>query len=214
MKLTDVPMPNCQSDITIETNAFYNCQALSQITIPNNCTIGKGAFDRYFNLKDIIIEGLYYQNSIGHYDDISDCPVLITMKPRQGITEISKSQFTNSPISFLELLEGLTSIGEMAFSNNKNLQSVTLPDSLKKWEPGAFWQYASLKTINIPEGLTEIPSGTFTECHALEEIYIPNSVQKVGYRVFFPCNNLKNVSVSRNTEIDGQSFPAESIAYR
>lgn len=60
--------------------------------------------------------------------------------------------------------EGVTHIEMGAFSDNKKLETVTLPSTLVSIGPKAFAGCSALKTINIPDGMQEIAGDAFTGC--------------------------------------------------
>ena len=54
------------------------------------------------------------------------------------------------------ILEGVTKIGELAFSHCTNLTSVTIPESVTEIGEMAFHYCTNLTSVTIPEGVTEI----------------------------------------------------------
>ena len=64
----------------------------------------------------------------------------------------------------------------IGFSNNANLTSVVLPETVTTIEWKAFFNCTSLTTINIPESVTTINSSAFQGCTSLviDELYLPN----------------------------------------
>jgi hypothetical protein len=72
-----------------------------------------------------------------------------------------------------ENIEGLpvTAIGEEAFYQNP-CRSVTLPDTLRTIEAGAFYRCYYLEEIRIPAAVTEIGSGAFFRTSSLRNIWV------------------------------------------
>lgn len=68
--------------------------------------------------------------------------------------------------------EGVTSIGNNAFSDHVNLETVSLPDSLGSIGSSAFWNCTSLQSIRIPENVSNIAGSAFTGCGSLEKITV------------------------------------------
>ena len=66
--------------------------------------------------------------------------------------------------------EGVTEIGEEAFSFCKSLASITIPASVTKIGKCAFYGCQSLTSITIPNSVTEIGEGAFFECQLLAGI--------------------------------------------
>ena len=80
--------------------------------------------------------------------------------------------------------EGVTEIGESAFSGCKALEEVVLPSTLRKIGCRAFSECQSLASIALPEGLEEIGDEAFYLCKSLTQADIPSSVTKIGEDVF------------------------------
>ena len=57
---------------------------------------------------------------------------------------------------------------------NCDVTSVTLPDSIKKLETGAFWACFKLNSITIPDGVSGIEEFAFEGCSA--EIYYKGNI--------------------------------------
>ena len=89
--------------------------------------------------------------------------------------------------------EGITTIGENAFSDNTNLESVSLPSTIVSIDADAFYGATSLYLINIPYGTQEIGDAAFAECYALNEITIPDTVTVLGEDVFWGCEDTVTV---------------------
>lgn len=72
-----------------------------------------------------------------------------------------------------ENIEGLsvTAIGEEAFYQNP-CRSVTLPDTLRTIDAGAFYRCYYLEEIRIPAAVTEIGSGAFFRTSSLRNIWV------------------------------------------
>lgn len=71
-------------------------------------------------------------------------------------------------ITSLEIDDGITSIGNLAFT-----------------------QCDGLTEVEIPYGVNKIGAFAFCDCDNLEEITIPNSVTIIGDHAFYGCNNLE-----------------------
>ena len=52
--------------------------------------------------------------------------------------------------------DGVTSIGDSAFSRCKTLTSIVLPEGVTSIGDGAFWGCSNLTSIVLPEGVTSI----------------------------------------------------------
>ncbi len=127
-KLMTVTIPDSVTEIG--SYAFFGCESISSVHMPQNLkSIGDSAF---YGCKNFI-GNAYIQSEIQNED----------------------GQYADVPA--LRLPNGMTYLGDNAF---------TLCESL-------VWVY-------IPDGITEICTGTFTNCASLEYVVIPESVESIG----------------------------------
>ena len=62
---------------------------------------------------------------------------------------------------------GVTEIGQSAFMDHNEIESVTLPDSITDIGTNAFLGCDAMKSINIPQGVRKIDDNTFLCCESL-----------------------------------------------
>ena len=138
----------------IEYQAFATCSSLSSITIPNSVTsIGINVFGGCTNLS------AFY----GKFASADN---------RALVIDGQLSAFAPYGLTEYSIPDGVTAIGDSAFSHCENLTS-----------------------INIPDGITSIGMNVFTNCSALESIIIPDNVETIGAYAFQRCSNLKSVTI-------------------
>jgi len=82
---------------------------------------------------------------------------------------------------------GITSIGNYAFSESSNLKSIIIPDSVTSIGECAFKDCSSLTSIVIPNGVTSIGYYTFAGCSGLTSITIPEGVTSIDREAFRGC---------------------------
>ena len=186
---------------TIDGGAFANCENLAEITIPEGVeTIGAYAFLECKNLEKVEISSTV--TKIGMDSDVNftdyegsafwECDKLsqiIVSEDNTAYTSLDgclydKNMTTlfacpNTKIS-LDVPEGVTRIGDGAFSENENLKEVQLPSTLKAIGDCAFWVCRCLEEIHLPESLESIGRDAFTECYSLKEFFIPKNVKTIG----------------------------------
>ena len=112
-------------------------------------------------------------------------------------------------ITSIVLPQGLTSIGNGAFFQCKNLSSVTIPEGVITIGSSAFCQCSSLVQVNIPSTVVLIEDGAFMECSALVSVFIPENVtlgDQFGNGVFSCCFALSTVEISSGVAIGGRAF--------
>ncbi len=126
--------------------AFYNCAALTSITIPNSVTsIGSWAF--------------------------RGCAGLTNMTIPNGVTSIGDAAFYEcSRLTSITIPNSVTSIDEYAFRGCTGLTSVTIPDSVTSIDMSTFSGCTALTSITIPNSVTRIGYGAFYGCAGLTNI--------------------------------------------
>ena len=91
-------------------------------------------------------------------------------------------------IKFLEIEDGVTSIGDFNFSN-KGMISLSLPNSVTSIGQCAFYGCGSLNSIALPNSLTRIGNNAFTGCNNLttivSEIVNPYSIDNSVFSSVF-----------------------------
>ncbi len=101
----------------------------------------------------------------------------------------------------------VTSIGDWAFANNKYVETVEIPDSIKKIGKGAFYNCVKLQSITIPEDVTALSANTFEKCLYLEEVNLGSKLKSIGDEAFYDCRRLRTLDIPASvTEIGEEAF--------
>ncbi|MBR5892158.1 MAG: leucine-rich repeat domain-containing protein [Bacteroidaceae bacterium] len=168
---------------TIGEEAFYDCNYLTSIEIPNSVTtigeIGKSAFCGCDGLTSIVVAE---DNTI--YDSREDCNAIIETATNTLITGCKNTVIPNS----------VTTIGASAFCGCWYLTSIEIPNSVTTIGESAFEFCNYLTSIEIPNSVTTIGDRAFEYCSSLTSIEIPNSVTTIGDNAFYQCNRLTSVT--------------------
>lgn len=101
----------------------------------------------------------------------------------------------NSLITSIVINDGVTSIGECAFVNLRNLESISIAGSVGRIGWIAFQNCSKLTTLSIPEGVTNISSYAFTGCSGVTSVSLPASLIAIGNDAFQYCSAIKSVTV-------------------
>ena len=110
-------------------------------------------------------------------------------------------------IKKVAILDGVTSIGNSAFSYCSNLTSIEIPNSVMSIGDSAFTSCSSLTSIEIPNSVTNIGDYAFESCSSLTSIKIPSSVTSIGDRVFSYCSSLTIIEIPNGmTNIGNAAF--------
>ena len=98
-------------------------------------------------------------------------------------------------------------IEEYLFYYCKNLESVTIPNSVITIGGSAFYYCSALKEINIPDSVKTIGDYAFYKCYALETVTIENGLETIGKEAFGSCYTLKSIIISDSvTTIGDEAF--------
>ena len=128
-----------------------------------------------------------------------------------GIVHSSTTSSVAIPVSVTHPVMGtnytVTRIGARAFSEWKDLTSVTIPSSVTSIEDWAFCECRSLTSITIPSSVTSIGIWAFNDCISLTSVTIPNGVTRIGDDTFSGCRALTSVTIpSSVTRIGDRAF--------
>lgn len=88
--------------------------------------------------------------------------------------------------------EGITTIGDSAFSGCKSLESITLPSTVTRIEQYAFYG-TGLTNVTLPGSVDSIGMYAFADCSQLASVDIGNGVEEIDHAVFYRCLELKKV---------------------
>ena len=158
---------------SIGKEAFRNCIALTDITIPDSVTeIGDWAFE--------------------------DCESLTNVTIPEGVTSIGDGAFfCCESLTNVTIPDSVTSVGDQAFDGCFGLTSVTIPDTVTSIGKSAFCDCSNLTSVTIPKGVTEIGCNTFMDCTKLTNVTIPKSVKTIGEDAFKGCRSLTDIYVNQ-----------------
>ena len=179
---------------SIGGSAFFGCEGLTSITIPNSVTsIGNYAFSRCSGLTSITIPNSVTSIGEGAFEY---CSGLTSVTIPNSVTSIGSGTFDDcSRLTSITIPNSVTSIGGSAFFGCKGLTSITIPNSVTSIGNYAFSRCSGLTSITIPNSVTSIGEGAFEYCSGLTSITIPNSVTSIGRSAFYGCSGLTSVTI-------------------
>ena len=155
---------------SIGTGAFYLCNGLRSVIIPNNVT----SIDQY---------------------GFCDCSSLTSVTFSNNVTSIGDRAFQGcSGLTTISIPNSVTSIGYAAFSGCSSLTTVSIPNNVTSIVTETFDGCSGLTSVSIPNGVTSIGNSAFRDCSGLTSVTIPNSVTSIiGSYAFKNCTNLTSV---------------------
>lgn len=110
------------------------------------------------------------------------------------ITEIEDKAFANINISGIEMPDKLAKIGDFAFENCHNLQTVTFPDIQTEVSQSAFYGCTNINKIIFGGDWTKLNLTPYKYADKLEEISIPENVESITGLEELHALNLINVA--------------------
>lgn len=86
-------------------------------------------------------------------------------------------------------IEGMpvTIIGESCFAFRMEMQSVTIPDSVREIGNSAFAMCKQLKEIILPDSITEVREYAFRDCRSLKRVRLSPNMKRLRRGVFSFC---------------------------
>ena len=113
----------------------------------------------------------------------------------------------NGNIKQVIIGDGVTTIGDYAFSYYSSLTSITIPNSVTDIGSHAFFSCSSLASVTIPNSVTDIGPSAFSSCKALASVHIGNSVTTIGDYAFSGSSSLTSITIPNSvTTIGNDAF--------
>ena len=117
-----------------------------------------------------------------------------------GITSIGNDAFSDcESLVSAELAEGITSIGDGAFTGCYDLEKINIPNSVTSIGYDAFDSCWALTSLELPSGLSKLESSavSFT---AIKELTVPHGVKVVDSHLAAYNDNLTTVTLEEGVE--------------
>jgi len=189
----------------IAKRAFYGCDQLTTIAIPNNVAfIDQEAFRDCDALTSVVFgDG---NVTIGEYA-FCYCEALMSMVFGDGNVTIGEYAFRycESLIS-VAFGNGNVKIGEYGFGDCDALTSVTFGNGDKNIEENAFSGSSALAELNFGTGSVSIARGVFSYNKHLTELRISGESITIDESAFSNCTSLTSVELCGNVTIGSRCF--------
>lgn len=204
----------------IGDRAFYTCEGLTDLTIPNSVMIlGIEPFVHCINLKTVYIgsglTGIFGFNYgavlLGLPSPFMGCTSLTSInvsEENSTFTAVDGALFTKdmkTMISYPVGKEESTYIIPYGVSNTlssvfyfSKLVSVTIPDSLTSLESSLFMYSTNLAAVTIPKSVTAIGFNTFDHCLSLTDVYYGGTEEEWNL-IWIDEENLGNKTLTDST---------------
>lgn len=114
---------------------------------------------------------------------------------------------SNSRVSIPALfqLKPVSKVNNAAFMNNKAIEYIEFPATLKEIEMNAFYGCTSIKSLNITSELEAIGDNAFYGCNSMGSVIFEKntSLKDIPANCFNRCSTLTTVSISQGVESIG-----------
>lgn len=201
--LTDVVVPQPVS--SIGNYAFFQCGRLREARLPETLTaIGECAFAGCAALTEILLPESV--TSIG-YAAFRGAGLQAVRLPG-SLRSMRANVFEScAELSSVVWTASLTEVPAYTFSYSScpnRMTSLTLPEGVTQIGEGAFSAAAQLREVYLPVSLTRVESGAFGSCASLTDVYYAGTEeQKQAIRIGTENSGL------RNAEWHFESLPGE-----
>lgn len=195
-----------QTRLSFGNTVFIGCTALKNVELPARLTsLGAGAFQGCTSLTNLSTTSDAYfvqDGTLYGKNDDGNSYTLHTYNPSSTATSYTVPESVNGlPV---------TSIFRMAFQNNANLTSVTVPAAVTGFQAYAFDNCTNLKKISIAADSVTLGGGSFTKLPAGSVIEVANDAVQAAFE---PANYSTYYTAGNTTvQVKGASAPQTSSA--
>ena len=192
---------------TLNSGVFDNCSALTAIYVPTGTAETYKTATNWSAYADKIVafDGRCGDNVYYSYDSDSKTLTIFGKGAMANYNFWGDLPWYCDEFTTLNILDGVTTIGEYAFVFCSSLTTVNIPASVMTIGEGAFVFCSSLTTVNIPASVTTIGYGAFQYCTGLTSITIPVSVTSIADQVFANCSSLTSINIPAGVTSIGNS---------
>ncbi len=200
LRAIDLP----DSSFSAGRSAFSGCTSLSSLRISPGAVLGTYAFQGCTSLSELYVPGSVLHGRISYSQPWYD-RLLSNVFP--GCTSLRKVTVTGGAVAdrafadysqgslTVVLEEGVSSVGDSAFSGNTALRSITLPSTVAELPNNCFNGCSMLSSVKMSDSVTKLGTSAFKGCKRLTAFELPTSVAEIGDSAFSECTLLKSVSV-------------------
>ena len=201
-KCSSIATVNIPGVESIGEKAFYDCTALSGLTLNSGTTsLGEQTFANCTALKNVVLPPTVVWVSDGCFMNDHE---LVTLDLGNSLEIIGPSAFSGcASLSELNFPKTLYGLGVESFKGCENLSYVTIPDSCRLSSIGAraFQNCTGIEWISLSNRITSLGANSFDGCNSIRYIKSFNTVPPVGLPNF-SGNVIENSTVF---------VPAESL---
>ncbi|MDL2236002.1 leucine-rich repeat protein, partial [Christensenellaceae bacterium OttesenSCG-928-L17] len=156
---------------TVEMGAFQECPNLTSVVVEEGVQIIRSnAFQRNFGLTHATIAGSVNRLESGLFSECNSLREVIIHDGEAPRIMSAGVLLDCTSLTYVKIGEGITSIGQRVFENDRALTELLLPSTLEVIDSTAFKNCRSLQKINLPKNLTTINKDAFALCANLSHV--------------------------------------------
>ncbi len=192
----------------IEAEAFAGNDTIQTVVIGSSVeTIGASAFEGCEQLEKVIIP-----DSVETIEQaaFAGCPVLSVVEIGKGLKELGNGAFAGdvslTDVAFDSNNPKFTCENGAIYNKNgrdtlyvllagRKSTSYTMPSTIQKVQPYAFWGDKNLEKVAVSNHVTKISDYMFSNCANLQEVQIPYSVKTIDVKAFEDCIGLRQITI-------------------
>lgn len=187
----------------IATGAFRSNTKIKRVILPQNLkSIPLFGFGDCPALEEVVFNTAL--ESISYYAFQNDTSLQNLVLPNH-IEKIEMRTFYQSSLRSIDLPDGITEIGEQAFSGCTSLTSWTYPRGLVTVGNEILRNCTALTEMVIPHGVTTLPAKVFSKANGLEKVTLPSTLTTLSKEAFSECSNLHEISFAQGLISIGNS---------
>lgn len=188
---------------SIADKALFKNKHIQKITLNENIkTVGADAFTGCSKLKKVDVKkGTLF--IVGNYK------YTITGRTTVSFAGLKKNTMQKvtipKTVKIGKKVYTITTIGENAFKNNKNVTNITILSNIKKICKSAFKGCSKLSNVTFGSKLEIIDEQAFMNCKKLSNVVFGSSLQEIGKEAFMGCDSITRIVVPKNVKTVGVS---------
>ncbi len=199
---TIVSVNIADSVTSIGKNAFFACTNMVSVNIGAGVSkIGAGAFSGNNKLDTITVDA-----ANAYYKIITNCLVETATKTLISACQNSsipsdvkiigeKAFFNLSELETVVIPSGVTAIADFAFSGCTSISIIDIPATVKTLGNYAFSGCTSLATLALHSGLSSIGDSCFADCVNLVRVDLPDGLETMGASCFARCQTITAIQI-------------------
>ena len=134
---------------------------------------------------------------------------------QDDIAEVIGYSGSGKELDIPETVQGhvVTRVAPFAFSRQRQITAVSIPDTVDSIGQEAFYICPSLQQLKLPARLKIIGKNAFNYCRALKSVIIPTGTIHIDRHAFYDCTALKTISIPDTVGFMGEKvFGADGEA--